>query len=207
MICGIYRGELPQSDIEHIGRDQFRIWHRDDEQTTEIRHGIRSKYNLNPPFLSVCGSVQTHFSIKNSTFSAWFHKIFCLPRQAFVARFRSEYQPQVGVKRGGAPKLSLFFIFQRRSQLHRAAGKANIFSATDAFNISLRTYAEGIARYFEKCGALQRDPLCPRDVCEGARYKLCGDCKMTYYCSRRCQKKAWPLHKAICNKLKHQYCS
>lgn len=33
------------------------------------------------------------------------------------------------------------------------------------------------------------------------RLKLCGGCKMTYYCSRSCQKRAWPWHKDICHQL------
>ncbi len=36
--------------------------------------------------------------------------------------------------------------------------------------------------------------------------KMCSGCKMTYYCSRRCQKKAWKHdHKDICKKLRERY--
>ena len=33
-------------------------------------------------------------------------------------------------------------------------------------------------------------------------HKLCGGCKMAYYCSRSCQKRAWLHHKQECQKLK-----
>ena len=37
--------------------------------------------------------------------------------------------------------------------------------------------------------------------------KMCGRCKMSYYCSRRCQKKAWKQgHKQCCLKLRKIYC-
>lgn len=38
-----------------------------------------------------------------------------------------------------------------------------------------------------------------------SRFKLCGGCKMTYYCSRSCQKRAWSNHKENCIKLSHLY--
>ena len=38
-----------------------------------------------------------------------------------------------------------------------------------------------------------------KDIVE--RFKLCGGCKMVYYCSRSCQKRAWPQHKAYCKIL------
>ena len=36
-------------------------------------------------------------------------------------------------------------------------------------------------------------------------FKLCGGCKMTYYCSRSCQKRAWPQHKSYCMTLRRLY--
>ena len=30
------------------------------------------------------------------------------------------------------------------------------------------------------------------------KLKVCGRCKMSLYCSKRCQKKAWKIHKQIC---------
>lgn len=47
------------------------------------------------------------------------------------------------------------------------------------------------------CSKPQRD--------SNVQFKLCGGCKLTYYCCRSCQKKAWPHHKPICLKLRHLY--
>jgi len=30
--------------------------------------------------------------------------------------------------------------------------------------------------------------------------KVCGQCKMVYYCSPECQHKAWKLHKVVCER-------
>ena len=35
--------------------------------------------------------------------------------------------------------------------------------------------------------------------------KLCGGCKMTYFCSRSCQKKAWSQHKCVCKALAERF--
>eukprot|EP01084_Bolivina_argentea_P138487 243783_1 len=39
-----------------------------------------------------------------------------------------------------------------------------------------------------------------------SQFKMCGNCKMVYYCCRKCQKKSWNMkHKHQCNILKFQY--
>lgn len=48
-----------------------------------------------------------------------------------------------------------------------------------------------------QCGKAQRDSEDP--------LKLCGGCKLTYYCCRSCQKRAWPQHKSLCLKLRRLY--
>ena len=41
---------------------------------------------------------------------------------------------------------------------------------------------------------------------DGDGMKKCGQCKMTFYCSRRCQKKAWKLsHRYQCTQLRDKY--
>lgn len=53
-----------------------------------------------------------------------------------------------------------------------------------------------------KCGFMECDKT-QSDI-EG-HLKLCARCKMTYYCCRSCQKRAWPQHKLNCNILSHRY--
>ena len=36
-------------------------------------------------------------------------------------------------------------------------------------------------------------------VAQGMTFLKCGRCKDAYYCSKQCQKEAWPAHKPICN--------
>ncbi|KAK7024394.1 hypothetical protein VNI00_016335 [Paramarasmius palmivorus] len=50
-------------------------------------------------------------------------------------------------------------------------------------------------RICDQCGAVET----PR-----ARFRLCGGCLMTQYCSQECQKIHWPGHKAICQHTKSQ---
>ena len=48
-----------------------------------------------------------------------------------------------------------------------------------------------------QCGKSQSDSK--------EEFKLCGGCKLTYYCCRSCQKRAWPQHKPICGNLRRLY--
>ena len=53
--------------------------------------------------------------------------------------------------------------------------------------------------------------FCSSSQCNKARKdsenqcKLCGGCKVTYYCCRSCQKRAWPQHKPVCLRLRQLY--
>ncbi|KAK2459907.1 hypothetical protein APHAL10511_008107 [Amanita phalloides] len=44
-------------------------------------------------------------------------------------------------------------------------------------------------RVCDQCGAVETP---------GARFRLCGGCMTTQYCSQECQKVHWPSHKSIC---------
>lgn len=50
---------------------------------------------------------------------------------------------------------------------------------------------------FMQCSRQQKDSR--------ESFKLCAGCKLTYYCCRSCQKKAWSQHKSICLKLRRLY--
>lgn len=51
--------------------------------------------------------------------------------------------------------------------------------------------------------ALETLPLCEQCGATSAQALLiCGGCRAVSYCSRECQKSAWPGHKASCNKGK-----
>eukprot|EP01084_Bolivina_argentea_P033927 62738_1 len=46
---------------------------------------------------------------------------------------------------------------------------------------------------FKRCGNCERT-----NKGLGFKFKLCSQCKLTYYCSRRCQKRNWHHHKGFC---------
>jgi len=41
-------------------------------------------------------------------------------------------------------------------------------------------------------------PTCSNVYCNSPRWKMCGRCRALGYCSRECQEKHWPTHKAVC---------
>lgn len=47
-------------------------------------------------------------------------------------------------------------------------------------------------------GMRPADMTCP---CGAVGDKSCGACKVAFYCSRECQKAAWPAHKAACARI------
>jgi len=49
-----------------------------------------------------------------------------------------------------------------------------------------------------KPGMRLADMTCP---CGAVGDKSCGACKFAFYCSRKCQKAAWPAHKAECARI------
>ena len=54
-------------------------------------------------------------------------------------------------------------------------------------------------------GVVKDRSVCSYEECEKLdneeQFKLCGGCKLTYYCCRSCQKRAWPQHKVHCKTL------
>ncbi|KAJ7168661.1 hypothetical protein C8R46DRAFT_1350258 [Mycena filopes] len=59
------------------------------------------------------------------------------------------------------------------------------YHATPAHSIRQRGY-----RICDQCGAAENPSV--------SRFRLCGGCMTTQYCSHGCQKVHWPSHKAIC---------
>ncbi|KAJ8517249.1 hypothetical protein ONZ45_g5542 [Pleurotus djamor] len=51
-------------------------------------------------------------------------------------------------------------------------------------------------RICDQCGAVENPAV--------ARFRLCGGCMTTQYCSPDCQKSHWTSHKAICQHTAHQ---
>lgn len=41
--------------------------------------------------------------------------------------------------------------------------------------------------------------MCATDVCLKRAHSKCARCGHSWYCSRACQKKDWPLHKTVCH--------
>ena len=71
---------------------------------------------------------------------------------------------------------------------------------------NLKAALQGVRKILSS--TLKRDIRCSYSKCKikmDSHFKLCGDCKMTYYCSRSCQKKAWSQHKANCKVLSQRY--
>jgi hypothetical protein len=42
---------------------------------------------------------------------------------------------------------------------------------------------------------------CRKKPADGEKFKTCGKCRVSHYCSVECQKKVWPLHKISCGNL------
>ena len=60
-------------------------------------------------------------------------------------------------------------------------------------------YTIGKSESLIKCGWHE----CGKTADRGKCFKLCSQCKMTYYCSRSCQKRAWNhQHRLICETMK-----
>jgi hypothetical protein len=52
-----------------------------------------------------------------------------------------------------------------------------------------------------KCGSVQCQRIKAGRPANDGELSLCRRCRITYYCSRECQRKAWPLHKRVCKVL------
>ena len=46
------------------------------------------------------------------------------------------------------------------------------------------------------CGTVRQDGK--------PRFKVCANCEEAYYCSKECQKRHWPIHKASCKKMERE---
>lgn len=64
-----------------------------------------------------------------------------------------------------------------------------------------KTYAvhadDGVIEDLDKCNNVP----CKNKPDGDERFSICGNCKMTRYCSRTCQKQDWSRHKAHCKKI------
>eukprot|EP01084_Bolivina_argentea_P298237 513922_1 len=49
-------------------------------------------------------------------------------------------------------------------------------------------------RKYKRCG----NENCEIDICSHNGFKLCSQCKIVYYCSKRCQKRDWSHHRLQC---------
>ena len=43
------------------------------------------------------------------------------------------------------------------------------------------------------------NPSCSKTESKDVKLQVCGQCKVTVYCSRICQKEHWPSHKSHCS--------
>lgn len=43
--------------------------------------------------------------------------------------------------------------------------------------------------------------------CGGSGAKACKGCRLAHFCSRRCQRAAWPTHALCCTSTRHGACS
>ena len=73
----------------------------------------------------------------------------------------------------------------------------NIFMRGKLKNFMRRNPGRQVVCYSIQCWKKQKD--------NENQFKLCGGCKLTYYCCRSCQKRAWPQHKSNCMTLRRLY--
>ena len=46
--------------------------------------------------------------------------------------------------------------------------------------------------------------VCGAESTATTTYRKCGECLVTYYCSRECQRVDWPMHKSLCKPPPHK---
>ena len=47
----------------------------------------------------------------------------------------------------------------------------------------------------------EENQFCSKCEQTAEKWKLCGACRNVYYCSVKCQKAHWSIHKIVCSKL------
>ena len=81
--------------------------------------------------------------------------------------------------------------------VHKSKRPRNTTKAFSKCVAKIKRDSRRIQKYLLQCG---------HDGCGSEEgLKMCSGCKMSYYCSRSCQKRAWIRHKPQCQKLSKRY--
>ncbi len=76
----------------------------------------------------------------------------------------------------------------------------NYISSREPNRLRLLQSTYGFTCRCGHCDNPRSDKICVHCFTDNPKF-TCGDCKMTKYCSRYCQKKDWSTHKKICHKI------
>ncbi|TDL20787.1 hypothetical protein BD410DRAFT_790458 [Rickenella mellea] len=109
---------------------------------------------------------------------AWRHQLlnaFCC-RTSFQVTSRSQISPR-----------SPPYLKQRNAQM---AAVASYYSHPTPASHPHQMHKSRGYRQCDTCGAAEQPGL--------QKFRMCGGCMITQYCSQDCQKSHWPSHKAIC---------